>query len=93
MMIEVFKFTNDDWCGSYQMNGWHMGNKDQMMVDVTFNGMIGDGIWRTCVWGNDDCGMEYDCDNEAECWAKFLEVLAMDFVDMKELTNIGFVSA
>jgi len=55
--------------------------------------MIGDGTWRTCVWGTDDCGMEYDCDNGAECLEKFLQVIGMDYVDMEELTNIGFVSA
>jgi len=97
MRIEVLKPTNDDWCGSHIVQDWPSptgpGTVEQMFVSVVFNGMIGDGIWRTCVWGTDDCGVEFDCDNEAECWNKFLQVICMYYVDMEELSNIGFESA
>jgi len=97
MRVEVLKPTNDNWCGSYIVKDWPNptgpGTVEQMFVSVVFNGMISDGTWRTCVWGTDDCGLEYDCDTETECWNKFKQVLAMDYVDMEELTNIGFVSA
>jgi hypothetical protein len=94
MRVEVLKPTNDDWHGSYSVKGWISPNgTDQMFVQVIFNGMIGNGIWRTCVWGNDDCGMEYDCYNEQECWCKFLEVIGMEYVDMVVLSALDFVSA
>jgi hypothetical protein len=97
MRIEVLKPTNDDWCGSHIVQDWPSstgpGTVEQMFVSVVFNGMVGDGTWRTCVWGTDDCGMEYDCDNQLECWNKFVQVIGMDYVDMEELTNIGFVGA
>ena len=95
--IEVLKKTNDEWYGSYSVQGWpsstNIGTVEQMFVLVVFNGMLGDGTWRTCVWGNDDLGMEYDCDNEAECWNKFVQVIGMDYVDMLTLRVLGFVSA
>jgi len=88
MRVKVFKRTTDDWCGSY-----HLERQDCMLVEVIFNGNIGNGMWRTCVWGNDDCGMEFDCATETECWNKFLQVIGMDFVDMVALRDLGFVSA
>ena len=91
MRVEVLKKTNDNWCGSYTVNGY--GPDKLMFVEVVFNGNIGDGVWRTCVWGNDDCGMEFDCATETECWNKFLQVIGMDFVDMVALRELGFVSA
>jgi hypothetical protein len=93
MRVEVLKPTNDDWCGSYQIQGYHKGVKNQRLVQVFFNGMIGDGVWRTSVWGNDDLGMEFDCATETECWNKFLQVIGMDCVDVVALRELGFVYA
>lgn len=99
MRAEVFKPTNDYWADSYYLNGYHDGIKDRMLVVVSFCGNITaydpklDPVWRTCVWGNDDCGMDFDCDTEAECWNKFLQVIGWDSVDMDALREAGFVSA
>ena len=104
MRVEVLKPTNDDWCGSYIVKGWPNstgpGTVEQMFVEVSFNGNITSPndtdrppCWRTCVWGTDDCGMEFDCATEAECQNKFLQVIGMDFVDMLALRDLGFVSA
>jgi len=90
MKVQVFKPTNDNWCGSYKLDGIH---NSVMLVEVIFNGNIGNGVWRTCVWGNDDCGMEFDCDSEAKCWNMFLQVIGMKFVDMVAVRDLGFVSA
>ena len=97
--IEVLKPTEDEWYGSYKVNGHYKGIEDQMCVEVVFNGNISAydpkqvAVWRTCVWGNDDCGMEFDCDTEAECWDKFLQVISMKFVNRGALKTLGFVSA
>ena len=93
MRVEVLKCTNDNWCGSYQIVSDYNGAANQMLVEVSFNGLTDDGTWRTCVWGSDDCGMEFDCATEAECWNKFLQVIGMDYVDMVALQELGFVSA
>jgi hypothetical protein len=99
MIVECLKPTKDDWCGSYKIDGYYSEVKNQMFVQVIFNGNITEddpteaSVWRTCVWGNDDCGMEFDCATEAECWNKFLQVIGMESVDMAALRLLGFVSA
>ena len=96
MRVEVLKPTNDDWCGSYTVKGYNSVG-ETMFVAVTFNGNIADPdeapLYRTCVWGNDDCGMEFDSYLEGEVWNKFLQVIGMEFVDMVALRELGFVSA
>jgi hypothetical protein len=97
MRIEVLKQTSDDWYGSYHIEDWYKGKEKQMFVEVVFNGDISlpgeTPIWRTCVWGNDDCGMEYDCDTEAEAFNKFLQVIGQESVTREFLSSLGFVSA
>ncbi len=99
MRVEVLKPTQDDWCGSYIIEHWYNGVEKQMFVQCIFNGNITAydpkqaPVWRTCVWGNDDCGMEFDCDTEAEAWNKFLQVIGMKFVNRDKLIELGFVSA
>lgn len=94
--VEVLKPTNDNWCGSYTVDGYN-GVRKQMFVEVIFNGNISPPsdvpMFRTCVWGNDDCGMEFDSHLEGEVWNKFLQVIGMQFVDMVALRELGFVSA
>ena len=99
MRVSVFKLTQDNWYGSYRIDQWHNGKEKPMLVEVIFNGNITAydptlaPVWRTCVWGNDDCGMEFDCDNEATAWNMFLQVIGMDYVDMAALIKLGYVSA
>jgi hypothetical protein len=96
--ICVFKPTQDDWHGSYNMDIWN-GNRNQMFVEVIFNGNISaydptrKPTWRTCVWGNDDYGMEYDCDDGLEAWNMFLQVINMEYVNFDSLKKLGYVIA
>lgn len=97
--ISVFKLTHDNWCGSYRLGDYYDGVKNPMLVEVIFNGNITsymeelDPVWRTCVWGNDDLGMEFDCNSYEEAWAKFQEVIALDHVDQSKLKELGYVYA
>lgn len=99
MRVEVLKPTQDNWHGSYTLDGWYKGVEKPMFVECIFNGNITAydhklaPVWRTCVWGNDDCGMEFDCATEAEAWNKFLQVIGMKYVNRKDLIDLGFVSA
>ena len=97
MRVEVLKPTEDNWYGSYNVKGHYQGIENQMFVEVVFNGNISDSddipMFRTCVWGNDDCGMEFDSYLEGETWNKFLQVIGMKFVNRENLINLGFVSA
>lgn len=98
--IEVLKPTENDWHGSYTINGWYRGVENQMFVRCVFNGYINPPgeipdwrtpVWRTSVWGNDDYGLEFDCDTEEEAWNMFLKVVNMKYVNRSDLIDLGFV--
>jgi len=95
----VFKTTNDDWYGSYTLANPYKSVKpnNTKLVTVTFCGNISPPdqapLYRTCVWGNDDCGLEFDSYLEGEAWNKFLQVIGMPDADMEPIRAIGFVSA
>lgn len=84
--VSVFKRTQDNWCGSY-------GIGNELFVEVIFNGKLSDGTWRTCIWGNDDLGMEFDCKTQEEAWEMFLKVICMKYVNISELKKLGYVLA
>lgn len=92
--ITVYKETHDDWHPSYTVHGWD----DLKLVTVSFtqtgpNPDVGDGEWRVCVWGEDDCGMERDYSDKSLALAMFNKVIQWEFVDMSDLKKHGFVSA
>lgn len=97
MMIEVFKLTQDEWYGSYKIFGWHDGVQNPKLVAVTFCGNISphgdEPVWRVCVWGNDDFGLEFDSPDEQRVKSIFLEILEMKYVNQQDLRDLGFISA
>lgn len=95
MNIDVFKRTEDDWYGNYKVVG-DCRVSDLVEVSFTQTGpdpKQGQGEWRVCVWGNDDCGMERDYTDETEALNMFYQVIGWDFVNINRLKNNGFVSA
>ena len=96
MNVDVFKRTEDDWYGNYQI----MNDKRvRDLVEVSFtqtgpNPKQHQGEYRVCAWGNDDCGMEKDfADDEELAWNCFLQVIGMDNVTKSALKILGFISA
>ena len=92
MKTQVFKETKDCWYPSYKLTD------GKMLVRVVFtqtgpNPKGGDGEWRVCVWGDDDCGMERDYDNEILAGNMFQYVIGLEYVDMETLKANGFWSA
>jgi hypothetical protein len=90
--ISVFKETNDDWCGNYRIVG-DMRVSD--LVHVSFLELSWDAasLWRVCVWGNDDLGLELDFSSRNEAFDTFLKVISWPYVSQKSLRDIGFVGA
>jgi hypothetical protein len=97
MRIEVLKPTQDDWYGTYELQGWFNGVKNQGLVQVSFCGNISPPdqapVFRTCVWGDDDFGLEYDSPNEADAYNKFLQIIGMTSVDQQAVRELGFITA
>lgn len=96
MNISVFKPTKDDWYGNYllkcpsDIDG--LGLVNVMFTQTGPNPPLS-GLWRVCVWGNDDCGMEKDFEDEVEALNVFYRVIGWNFVNKTELKLEGFVSA
>ena len=81
--ILVYKHTDDDWSGSYPH-----------LVQVRLCRTT-DGMWRVCVWGNDDIGMEIDYahNQESHALTMFMQVVGLERVNMKTLSDMGFYGA
>ncbi len=89
--VEKMKFTDDDWCPSYEHNMVCVS----LITDMKeFNG---EGVWhRVCVWGEDDCGMEKDFfgeDQRVDAENCFAKVINLQRVNRSDLKAMGFVSA
>ena len=92
--IEVYKPTKEDWHGSFRIQ-WQ---GEVMLVRVsTFPMRPWSGnlkkLWRVCVWGDDDCGMEKDFLHPDEAKRAFDYIVGLEYVNRIDLFNIGFQSA
>ena len=94
MKINVYKETDDDWCGNYRVEGDVRVSK---LVCVSFIQLRphpqDEAEWRVCVWGNDDFGMARDFEDETAALNIFYQVIGWPKVNMSLLRNIGFISA
>lgn len=97
MRFSVYKKTSDNWCGNYTIITPH-ASTDIDLVEVKFHGNIASPqesvpYYRVSVWGNDDCGMEFDCDNEKLALTKFMEVIGLEIITFDALKQLEFISA
>jgi hypothetical protein len=88
MKYSCLKLTQDNWCPNYL----------DRYVEVTYIENISPPgkkkkISRVCVWGEDDCGMEMDFEDKKVALKIFMNVMEMKFVNMRELKDLGFVTA
>lgn len=96
--ITVFKLTQEDWHPSYELARYYKGRPNQFMLEVSYLGELRrykdrPRVWRTCVWGSDDFGMEYDASSEEDAFDKFMEIMHMKEVTRAALSSLGFVPA
>lgn len=87
MKIEVYKETDENWFGNYEID-------DKKLVKVMFT-QTGpfppdNGEWRVCVWGTDDFGMEKDFIDHDEAMKCFQTVIQFDKIKQMELIRLGF---
>jgi hypothetical protein len=93
MEIAVYKRTNEDWYGNYEIID------GDSLVEVCLYKTGPDpknykGEFLVCVWGNDDCGMELEFGaDEAKALNIFLQVIGVENVSREHLISLGFVSA
>ena len=90
--MRVFKLTSDDWCPAYKIAGYHKGVKGPKLVEVS-HFKLTNGEYRVCVWGADDCGMDFDTKSGAKALRIFLNVISWDDVTKAALKEVGFIPA
>lgn len=81
--MQVFKQTSDDWYPSYKL-------EDQQLVKVRLL-ELKNGLWRVCVWGNDDFGLERDYCQYEDAHEMFQIIIKQPQVSQKFLRVCGFV--
>lgn len=85
--------TLDEWCPNHKLENHPSGLTEG--VQVSFIELMpfrnNPKLWRVCVWGNDDLGMERDYESRTDALAMYNQVIALDTVDKHELTTFGFV--
>lgn len=88
--VLVFKRTKDNWHPPYQTI-----NENLVAVKLwtTDPKPPEEGLFRVCVWGAVDFGMEKDFNDETEARNCYLELLSMDTVDIEPLKDLGFCYA
>jgi hypothetical protein len=80
---EVLKVTHDDWYPCI----------DDKYVSLKYVGLLTDGMYRVCVWGGDDFGLEKDYSTEEEAKEVYERLKATKVINKRDLFNIGFVNA
>jgi hypothetical protein len=97
MSTTVYKVTEEDWYGSYEIVERNITVAKLVTVALTQTGPNPKefkGEFRVCVWGNDDCGMERDFGNdETLALSIFMQVIGLKAVNRKELKALQFVNA
>ncbi len=84
----MYKPTYEDWCGTEVSPD----PRDQFgLVRVTLIGhTLADGMYRVCLWGNDDLGMEYDTKIQEEQAEVFAKLALEPIISFQKLLNMGF---
>lgn len=85
--------TLDEWCPNHVLVNHPSGLTDG--VEVSFIELRpfrkNPKLWRVCVWGNDDLGMERDFESRIDALAMYKRVTSWETVDKHQLTQNGFV--
>lgn len=87
--IKVIKFTDDEW---YSNETLLCKGKPTRVVTASFI-LLTNGLWRVCVWGNDDFGLERDYPKRMEAVLAFRRIIKMDRVNKQPLKDMGFYNA
>lgn len=92
--ITCFKSSSDDWYGNFKITDDLRYPENFVSVSLMklnpFNELQ---KYRVCVWGNDDCGMEFDTELEFSARNIYCHVCMMRDVTKAALTKLGFVRA
>jgi len=89
--VDVFKRTQDSWFPSYIVDDQF----DPYLVSISFCTLDNEdgGGYLVSAWGADDMGLSRSFINESEAWIMFLEIIGLDYVNIKDLRDRGFTGS
>lgn len=89
--VSVFKETEDNWYPSFEIKG---DARYKYLVEVSYL-ELSDGMWRVCVWGQDDMGMERDFEpyERMKAWEVFISIIEQHYVSYNFIKDLGFYGA
>lgn len=91
--VSVMMPTLGDWYPSFKINNHPSGLSEG--VKVSFLELLPfrkyPQMWRVCVWGNDDFGMERDFESRADAHQMFTLITSWETVEVYELLQHEFV--
>lgn len=93
--ISVYKDAQSNWYPSYTFKDYTY----TMLVEVSFIKLPSlansdnSFNYRVCAWGWDDFGLEKDFVSRKEAYDCFIQVISLKFVNVEDLTGLGFKSA
>lgn len=85
--ITVFKEVNEDWYSNYHIadDVRYTGKYVSIRISKLF-----DGLFRVCVWGNDDLGMDRDFEVESDAVKMFQTLVIVEELTKQFLSENGF---
>lgn len=90
------KYTQDEWYGNEVLRRREDG-KSTRIVTVSFFELRRTKkepqLWRVCVWGNDDFGLEIDLEDRGQAMVLYRTILRWEFVNKQPLKDLGFYNA
>lgn len=94
--VSVYKETLDNWCPSYILSTKNYPNNGPLLVKVSWIKLPfykEKQLWRVCIWGGDDLGMEIDFEEESSSLDIFIKVISEPTISFDCLKRLGFVYA
>ena len=82
-----FKKTSDGWYPCYKIE--KDARHSEGLVEVIFTKLI-DGMYRVCIWGADDFGMERDFEVYLEAKEIFNTLANKEIITISELKKLEF---
>lgn len=91
--ITCFKRTTDEWYGEFRIHNDGRHEKERY-VHVSFMPLNTTPIlWRVCVWGNDDLGMEFDTEEYENALEVYTELVLLPVVNKSHCVARNLVYA
>ena len=84
--ITAYKPTNENWFPSYGA----LDSGDQSYLLSVSLIALNDGLFRVCVWGADDFGMELDQVSRKKAIKLYISLMLMTTIRKSDLAEMGF---